>query len=432
MTRCGAGRRDLRPLWRGLVGRTVPCMRIGDVAVLDTGGLDALLHVLRDRGFDVLGPVVRDGAVVPGPLAGVVDLPVGWHDEQEPGRYRLAEGDDDELFGWAVGPGSWKAELFPPSQELWRTTAPGHATGGAGPGAPAGPGASPPPRPLAMVGARPCELAGLAVLDRVLMGGAVPDPRYDARRRGSVVVVAECGAPSGTCFCTSMGTGPGVDGGEGEGYDLALTELGAGREADPPGSPDTPVSDTGGHRLLVRVGSTRGAELLDQVPTVPATERDLEARRRVLARASGAMGRHLDAEGVPALLERNLDHPRWADVAERCLACGNCTLVCPTCFCSDVRDTTDLAGATRRTRTWASCFDLDHSYLHGGPVRSSVSSRYRQWLTHKLSTWWDQFGTSGCVGCGRCITWCPVGIDLTEEVAAIQASDGARADVKVP
>ena len=94
--------------------------------------------------------------------------------------------------------------------------------------------------------------------------------------------------------------------------------------------------------------------------------------------------------------------------------------MCPTCFCSSVEDANDLGGGSTRTRRWDSCFTLDHSYIHGGSVRQSGKSRYRQWMTHKLATWVDQFGTSGCVGCGRCITWCPVGIDITEEVRAIR------------
>ncbi len=300
-----------------------------------------------------------------------------------------------------MGPGSWKSELFPPSQELWHARVEGEAVTIVEPDA-AGGG-----NPLAMIGVRPCELAALDVLDRVLEGGATLDPRYVARRDDAFVVVAECGTPAGTCFCTSMGTGPSA----GAGFDLALTEL----------------DDAGGHRFLVRVGSERGAEVLSSVATDPAYGPDLEERDRVLAGAVGAIDRRLETEGLAALLARNLDHPRWAEVAERCLACGNCTLVCPTCFCSDVRDTTDLSGGVRRERTWASCFDLDHSYMGGGPVRASTSSRYRQWLTHKLSTWWDQFDTSGCIGCGRCIAWCPVGIDITEEAAAIRETDGAQA-----
>jgi ferredoxin len=261
-----------------------------------------------------------------------------------------------------------------------------------------------PTAPLAVIGARPCEAAALAILDRVLGAGAVPDPRYRERRDGMFVVIAECGTPSGTCFCTSMDTGPAAT----SGYDLALTEL----------------LDAQGHRFLVRIGSERGAAIMSAVPVAAVTSDDEDRRAQVLAGAEASMGRHLDTDDLPGLLARNLEHPRWDDVAERCLACGNCTLVCPTCFCSDVRDVTDVAGEVVRTRKWASCFDLDHSFVHGGPVRASTRSRYRQWLTHKLSTWWDQFDTSGCVGCGRCIAWCPVGIDLTEEAAAIRSSDG--------
>jgi len=371
-------------------------VNIGDAAVIDLRGLDTLITVLADLGYDTMGPVVRDGAIMPGPVAGVADLPAGYHDHQAPGQYRLERGDDGVLFGWAVGPGSWKAEFFPPTQELWRANLDGEVTL-TEPGAPSG--------PMAIIGARPCELAALDVLDRVLRDGSVPDPRYAARRDGAFVVTAECGAPAATCFCTSMGTGPHADGG----FDLALSEL----------------SDGDGHRFVVRVGTEAGAEVLARVPSVEATDSDLGARRHLLEAAENAISRELPADGVAALLARNLEHPQWDDVADRCLACGNCTLVCPTCFCSDVRDTTTLTGEVHRQRSWSSCFDLDHSYLHGGPVRSSTSSRYRQWLTHKLSTWWDQFGTSGCIGCGRCIAWCPVGIDLTAEVAAIGGSDGA-------
>ncbi|MGO9342682.1 MAG: 4Fe-4S dicluster domain-containing protein [Acidimicrobiales bacterium] len=371
-------------------------MHIGDAVVIDVHGLDALITVLGELGYDTSGPVVREGAIMPGPVSGVRDLPVGYHDEQAPGHYRISQGDDETLFAWAVGPGSWKAELFPATQELWRAKVSDDGLTVTEPEIRSA--------PVAIVGARPCEVAALRVLDRVLSESAVPDPRYDARRSGAFVVAAECGRPASTCFCTSMATGPAAE----AGFDLALSEL----------------DDGDGHRFVVRVGTDRGAEVLSQVPTFEATASDLELREQMLTAAEKAISRQMP-NGLPALLARNLEHPRWDEVAERCLACGNCTLVCPTCFCSDVHDTTTLTGEVRRERTWASCFDLDHSYLHGGPVRASTSSRYRQWLTHKLSTWWDQFGTSGCVGCGRCIAWCPVGIDITEEASAIASTDGA-------
>lgn len=369
----------------------------GGAQVIDVEGLGRLIEVLAGRGYQTLGPVVRDGGIAAGPVSTPADLPAGWHDQQEPGRYRLRPSDDPELFGWAVGPQSWKPQLFPPTEVLWRATVDS-----------AGVQVEEPPRerpPIAVIGARPCEIAAVSVLDKVLAGGAHPDPRYSGRRADAFVVVVECGSPSGTCFCTSMGTGPGVD----EDFDLALTELGGG--------------DTIDHRFVVRAGSPAGASVLEEIPHRAAGPGDLDQRAGVLDGARARMGRVLDTDGLPDLLSGNIDHPRWSEVAERCLACGNCTMVCPTCFCTDVEDVTDLGGAVERRRRWASCFDLDHSLLHGGAVRSTVSSRYRQWATHKLSTWHDQFGTSGCVGCGRCITWCPVGIDLTEEVAAIRASD---------
>ena len=192
-------------------------------------------------------------------------------------------------------------------------------------------------------------------------------------------------------------------------YDLALTEL----------------LDGGRHDFAVSVGSDRGATVLAAVRSRAATAGDVDAARRVVGAATARMSRGLDPTGLPELLAANLENPRWDEVADRCLSCANCTMSCPTCFCVSVDDVTDLRGErAERWQHWDSCFSLGFSHLHGGgPVRASTRSRYRQWLTHKLGAWPAQFGTLGCVGCGRCITWCPVGIDLTAEVAAIRASD---------
>ena len=198
-----------------------------------------------------------------------------------------------------------------------------------------------------------------------------------------------------------MGTGPRAT----SDFDLALTEL----------------LDDGRHEFLVDVGSEAGAAVLAEVEVRDARASDIDAATAVVERTAGSMGRSMDTSGIREVLASSLEHPRWDDVSERCLASANCTLVCPTCFCATVEDVTDLAGTSaERWRRWDSCFTAEHSYLHGGSVRATIRSRYRQWLTHKLGTWIDQFGTSGCVGCGRCITWCPVGIDLTEEIRAIR------------
>jgi ferredoxin len=367
--------------------------------LIDVAGLDALIAALSERGYTVVGPTVRDGAIVYDELESAAALPAGWTDVQDGGTYRLERRADEARFGYAVGPTSWKRFLFPPRIRLWHATQRGH-----------GLDVVPEPvdeRPLAFFGVRPCELAAIAVQDRVLIAGRYADRDYAARRASVFLVAVNCHDPGGTCFCASTETGPAAR----DGYDLVLTEL-----------------LEGVHRFLVEAGSERGEEVLADVGGSEPTEDDLRAAARQADEAAGRMGRRLDGEGLRDLLARSIEHPRWDDVAARCLTCGNCTLVCPTCFCTAVEDTSDLTGATaERWRLWDSCFSIQYSYVHGGAIRQSPRSRYRQWLTHKLSTWNDQFGSSGCVGCGRCITWCPVGIDITEEVAAIRATEREEA-----
>jgi ferredoxin len=361
--------------------------------LLDVHGVDRLVDALAERGYTVIGPQVRNGAVVYDELESAAALPAGWTDLQDGGTYRLERREDDALFGYAVGPTSWKSYLFPPRVGLWQARTDGDALVVEEEPLASG--------PFAFVGVRPCELAAIAIQDRVFLGGRYADRDYAARRENAFLVAVNCHEPGGTCFCVSMDTGPTVR----TGYDLVLTEL-----------------LEGGHRFLVEAGSERGEEILVELGGSEASEADLRAAADQAAEATRKMGRQLDTDGIRDLLRDNLEHPRWDEVAERCLTCGNCTLACPTCFCSAVEDANDLSGEAARTRVWDSCFSVDYSYIHGGAVRQTPRARYRQWLTHKLGTWHDQFGSSGCVGCGRCITWCPVAIDITEEVAAIRAA----------
>ena len=367
-----------------------------ETRVIEPAALEALVTGLRFRGYRVLGPTLQDGAIVYDELESADELPAGWTDVQEPGSYRLRRRDDDARFGYAVGPHSWKRYLLPSRLRLWQARLNGN-----------GLEVEEEPldeTPLAFIGVRSCELHAIGVQDRVFVGGTVRDRDYAARRDGVFLVAVNCIEPGGTCFCASMGTGPKAEGG----YDLALTELLDGE-----------------HRFLAEAGSERGAELLAELPGREATDADAQAAGSAVEVAATRMGRKLDATDLHGLLRRNLEHPRWDEVAERCLTCGNCTMACPTCFCTSVEDATDLTGQTaERHRVWDSCYSVEYSHIHGGAIRPSNRSRYRQWLTHKFGTWHDQFGTSGCVGCGRCITWCPVGIDVTEELTAIRATDG--------
>jgi ferredoxin len=260
---------------------------------------------------------------------------------------------------------------------------------------------------MALVGVRACELKAIHVQDTVLLDPADCDASYRARREPAFLVVVQCARAGGTCFCTSMKTGPRAQ----AGFDLALTEM-VGPE---------------GHWFLAEIGTHRGAEVLMMVPNRPATARELAAAARSVAETEAAMGRTLDTTDLATRLADRYDSPCWDAIESRCLACGNCTLVCPTCFCTTVEDHPDLGDAVSdRVRRWDTCFSPGFSYIHGGSVRPSTRARYRQWLVHKLSTWEAQFGTSGCVGCGRCITWCPVGIDVTDEARAVAGSGAAH------
>jgi ferredoxin len=355
------------------------------------GSLSPLVDGLRAKGYTVVGPTVRDGAIVLAELDSADALPYGWGVDSGPGRYRLRQRDDRAAFGHAAGPQSWKRFLHPPRSPLW--TAERTEDGFSVTGTPED------PVRYAFLGVRGCDLRAIAIQDRVL-GGA--DGGYARRRADLFVVAVSCTEPADTCFCASTGCGPGVD----SGYDLALTEL-----------PDGYVVET---------GSAAGEAVLAGLPVTPVPEETLGRARDAVEAAAGRMGRSLPEADLHELLAGSYDAARWDDVAARCLSCGNCTMVCPTCFCTNVEDTTDLSGeVATRSRRWDSCFTAEYAYVHGGSVRPSLRARYRQWLTHKLATWHDQFGTSGCVGCGRCIAWCPVGIDITEEVAAIRAPAGS-------
>ncbi|WP_346907658.1 4Fe-4S dicluster domain-containing protein [uncultured Roseibium sp.] len=362
--------------------------RTGGSFVLDDPA--PIVDALRADGWRVIGPRLGDGAIVYDEIETAGDLPRGFVDEQDGGHYRLRESGNDRWFDYVVGPQNWKKWLFPARQKLWSAsrTEDGFAIE---------PHQVDFPK-TAIFGARACEIAAIEIQDRVFNNGDFTDAGYKHRRQNMLIVAVQCARSAPTCFCSSMNTGPRAE----AGFDIALTEL-----------------EDGG--FLVECGSDRGAGILDRIEAAAADAAAEEAAHAVTEQAAQMQMRSMP-ENIAGLLKDNLEHPRWAEVADRCLSCANCTLACPTCFCSDVEDVNDLSGDhTERWRVWDSCFSLDFSYIHGGAVRRSTQSRYRQWMTHKLSSWHDQFDTSGCVGCGRCITWCPVGIDITEEAAAFAA-----------
>ena len=371
-------------------------LQVGDKVVLERQHLQQLLDVLSKRGYRILGPTVRDQAIMYDEVRSLEDLPAGWTDEQNAGTYRLKKRADNALFGYVVGPHSWKKFLLRPEVRLWQAKS-GET------GLKTVESKEETPR-SAFIGVRSCELHAMAVQDKVFMAGEYVDQFYKSRRENLLVVAANCVQAGGTCFCTSMKTGPKAT----FGFDIAMTE----------------VINTGRHYFVAEAGTEIGVAVLGEVTHREASEEEKAAADGAVEACSRQMSKTLNTAQIKELLYRNYENPRWEDAASRCLTCGNCTMVCPTCFCTTVEDYTDLSGQlAERRRRMDVCFTMDFSYIHGGSIRYSPKARYRQWMTHKLATWIDQFGVSGCVGCGRCITWCPVAIDITEEARAIRESE---------
>jgi len=367
-------------------------LEIGDEVIINGEGLQQLFEILSREGYRILGPTIRHTALVYDQIRSVSDLPVGWGDVQEAGTYRLVKEDPESLFGYVVGPQSWKKYLHPPVIRLWRAEREGggfHVVE-----------EKEQIPQYAFIGVRSCEIHAMYSLDSVFSTQEFSDPIYNERREKAFILAVNCTRPGGTCFCVSMNTGPKVK----SGFDIALTE----------------VLDNGRHYFIAEVGTEKGTKVLRDVTCRNPNEEEQRTARALLKEAARLMGRNLDTSNLKSIFYENFEHRQWEKVAERCLTCANCTMVCPTCFCNTIADANTLNGErAERWRRWDSCFTKDFSYVHGGSIRTSEKSRYRQWLTHKLVTWEDQLGTLGCVGCGRCITWCPVGIDITEEAKTI-------------
>ena len=368
---------------------------------MDSGGLpqflphnqlEGLLHALQSSGYSTIAPKVEDGAILYRAVDSIHDLPRGLSDQQSAGSYRLRDRDSHLFFGWANGPTALKPLLFPPHENLWSATRTAEGRIEFSPSLPA-------VAPLAVLGVRGCDLAAVERMDRHFLRPDGEDPWYRERRENLLLIAVDCTHPSDNCFCASTGSGPEAGGG----YDLRLHELGEG--------------------FLINAGTLQGEEIMEKLTLSPPPPKLVERSREALAQAGAVQRQGIAAADFRPLFTGQEESPQWERVAERCLGCGNCTAVCPTCFCHREEEVPSLElEHSVHQRAWDSCFTAEHSMIHGRPVRAGIRERYRQWLTHKLAGWHDQFGESGCVGCGRCITWCPVGINLVEESSTFSSS----------
>ncbi len=351
----------------------------------------------------IIGPKIENDVIVLKDID-FDDIPAGYRDRQGKGIYKLSSpqssqptaGPAKTMFSFSVGPDSFKRFLHPPFMEELFTFRKSKK------------GLYVKPvvkedKPLAFIGVRACDIAALKKLDKVFLGGAVRDSTYSSLRKDLLVIGVNCVYPGGNCFCHSMGTGPEIR----DAFDVALSEI--------------------DEYFLLEAGTARGKEIMDALPSEEIDNSDRDKKTSAIESCIRLIRKSVGTHELPALIYRNLEHPRWAEVAKLDLECGNCTQVCPTCFCNSSYDYLLLPGISKkaeisgtRVRTWDSCFSVNFARVHGGNFRPSRSARYRHWMTHKLAYSIEQHGSPDCVGCGRCITWCPAGIDITEELEAIR------------
>ena len=353
-----------------------------------TDQLQLLLNTLQDQGYTCVGPQVIDGAILFDEIQSVDQLPRGITDEQQAGSYTLNHSHSSKYFEWANGPQAIKPLVFTPKEKLWSSTqsVDGEISFSV---------AKQQTKKLAVIGARACDVAALKIHDQHFLQQQFVDPYYKARRENLLIVAVNCSHPASTCFCHSTGDGPFVS----DSFDIALTELQNG--------------------FLIEAQSPQGNKIIAALSLQNGTQEQLEESEKIKTRAS-KQNRALPKLDIKTRLFDELENENWHSIATKCLSCGNCTAVCPTCFCHSENEAPELDGSSStHYREWDSCFGQGHSYIHGIPIRSETSQRYRQWLTHKFASWHDQYGRSGCVGCGRCITWCPVGIDVIESIKII-------------
>jgi ferredoxin len=352
---------------------------------LTAAGLEQLITVLQDDGYQTIAPVEQGGAVLWSQISSAADLPMGCREEQQPGSYRLSDA-HTAYFGINHGHQSLKSLTFKAKQSLVRFTKDENSIHFE----PSAPQAE----KIAVIGARACDVAALQIQQKVFEPAGFSDPYFKENRENLLLIVVNCTFAQATCFCASMQTGPQVK----DGFDLVLTKIDSG--------------------FLLESGSEIGERLIQHIQPGLADKSQQQQAAYSIQACADSQSRSLAEGPLTDLLTVHREHPHWQVVADKCLSCGNCTMVCPTCFCHTVEEVPDLSGdSSERFRLWDSCFNPEHGYIHGKNMRPTTRERYRMWMTHKLGTWHQQFDSSGCVGCGRCITWCPVGIDITEEVA---------------
>lgn len=343
-----------------------PGSRISDLLV-SKKTFFSWLDSLRGR-FSLIGPVKADGLTEFRQINSSDELNMGYHSTMlSPGKaylYRPRE----ELFSFSFG-NSIEIREAPADAEQ-----------------------------RILVGVHSCDTNAILYLDRVFLG-QFRDPIYEARRNNTMIISLNCERVTGNCFCPSVGAGPFLK--SVNGYDMLLTDF--------------------GDDYLVELKSERARGLFNVDDIKKSGAEEFKVKEEKERAALQKFTKTINMDGLDSVLRKGSEHPVWRTTAEElCLSCTNCVMVCPTCFCYDVVDEIAVDKKTvRRYRQWDACQDAKFAEVHGGNFRARRSARLRQFVTHKLGQTF-QFGVFGTVGCGRCITWCPTGIDLTEMAKEVQ------------
>jgi sulfhydrogenase subunit beta (sulfur reductase) len=242
-------------------------------------------------------------------------------------------------------------------------------------------------------GIRPCDANAITLLDTVFDTEEYRDPYWTAHRSSSTIIGLGCNKPQSTCFCTTVGYGPFNH----DGMDALMTEI--------------------DDNYFIEVFSEKGETLFSELPF--ASEEEQEKVKRHQTQVAESMTIAFETENLKHTLDNLFESNFWGEIAESCLGCGVCTFLCPTCFCFDI---VDEVQRNKRVRNWDTCmFRIYSQEASGHNPRPTQAERTRQRLMHKYSYWLDHIGKIGCTGCGRCVRYCPVGLDIRAMIRA--ASD---------
>jgi ferredoxin len=244
---------------------------------------------------------------------------------------------------------------------------------------------------------RPCDARSFSLLDPVFKGD-FPDPYYLNRKNKAVLIGIACTEPFINCFCTSIEGNPFSK----DGLDLLFTELNGS--------------------FYIEVITEKGKKITDKASTLltPSSAEESKQKEKLKQASEGKIKRQIDLKGIPEKLTGIFEHPIWQQFAMKCIGCGICTYSCPTCYCFDMQDEI-TARKGRRVRIWDSCMFAEYTiHASGHNPRPTKSERLKNRIYHKFKFNVDNFTVFSCVGCGRCITLCPVNVDLIENLLAIK------------